>query len=208
MEEGNTSVGSVQTLPSWNSDSDSARELIEHLFPPLTLVSQRFSREQLLGGVCGSSLVEELLVNHFHGVSVSFVSIIMIDLALAEFALQRPQKFSVSSRHLYSPGIYGDLDSEVRCWRKCVYFIHCKPSIGRRATYCARSCFLIGNEKCKQHSDWSELKLSTADRVIPSRETGYRPNEKALSNLTTDSNLPSVNNKEVYLSPHCYDAGS
>ena len=26
---------------------------------------------------------------------------------------------------------------------------------------------LIGNGKCKQLSDWSELELSTADRVIP-----------------------------------------
>ena len=31
----------------------------------------------------------------------------------------------------------------------------------------ARSCVLIGNGKCKQLSDWSELELSTADRVIP-----------------------------------------
>ena len=28
-----------------------------------------------------------------------------------------------------------------------------------------------GNEKCKQHSNWLELELSTADRVIPTRET-------------------------------------
>ena len=31
----------------------------------------------------------------------------------------------------------------------------------------ARYCFLIGNGKCKQLSDWSDLELSTADKVIP-----------------------------------------
>ena len=74
--------------------------------------------------------------------------------------------------------IGGHFNFEARGWRICVHFIDCKPSIGRRAenlhvkpTHCAGSYFLIGNDKCKQHSDWSELELSTADRVIPTRET-------------------------------------
>ena len=32
---------------------------------------------------------------------------------------------------------------------------------------------VYGNEKYKQHSNWSELELSTADRVIPTKETKW-----------------------------------
>ena len=64
--------------------------------------------------------------------------------ALAEITSHKPQNFSVFSRNLYALEVHGNFQLD---------------------------CFMIGNGKCKQHSDWSELELSTADRVIPTRET-------------------------------------
>ena len=56
--------------------------------------------------------VWQSLVNRFYKVLVYFVSIIMNARALSEITLHKPQNFSVSSRHLYVLGIYGNLQLE------------------------------------------------------------------------------------------------
>ena len=58
-------------------------------------------------------------------------------------------------------------------WKKNEFTLHYKifqlVKLGQESldVLSPRSCFLIGNGKCKQLSDWSELELSTANRVIP-----------------------------------------
>ena len=54
-----------------------------------------------------------LVKNSFHEVLVYFISIIIIGPALPEIISHQPQNLSVSSRHLYVLGIYGDLQLEV-----------------------------------------------------------------------------------------------
>ena len=56
--------------------------------------------------------VWQSLVNRFYKVLVYFVSIIMNARALAEITSHKPKNFSVSSRHLYLLGIYGNLQLE------------------------------------------------------------------------------------------------
>ena len=50
---------------------------------------------------------------------------------------------------------HGKISQLVEIGQECLYVLS------------ARSCFLINNVKCKQLSNWSELELSTADRVFP-----------------------------------------
>ena len=50
---------------------------------------------------------------------------------------------------------HGKISQLVEIGQECLYVLS------------TRSSFLIGNGKCKQLSNWSELELSTADRVIP-----------------------------------------
>ena len=50
---------------------------------------------------------------------------------------------------------HGKISQLVEIGQECLYVLS------------ARSCFLIGNGKCKQLSNWLQLELSTADRVIP-----------------------------------------
>ena len=50
---------------------------------------------------------------------------------------------------------HGKISQLVEIGQECLYVLS------------TRSSFLIGNGKCKQLSNWSELELSTADRVFP-----------------------------------------
>ena len=67
------------------------------------------------------------------------------------------------SRRLKNPP-WNQLFCETESTLSMVKFLSLQESDNVLST---KSCFLIGNGKCKQLSDWSKLKLSTADRVFP-----------------------------------------
>ena len=127
-------------------------------------------------GLCKVSVHREgdnlnSIINHFHKVLDEFISVIKIG-RLQSITSHKPQNCSVCSWYLYVLRNHGNSQLEdILFWGQRLENVFISSFANQvledeqrictwnqyRETHSVRSCFMIGNGKCKQLSDWSEL---------------------------------------------------